>query len=201
MELIGLTGGIGSGKSSVSEYLRELGAAVIDADEGARAVVEPGTPGFDQVVAAFGPGVVKDGRLDRAKLAELVFHDPEALAKLNAITHPLVREWSAERMAEAAEAGAEVVVQDIPLLFENGLDAVFPTTILVWVPEEVQVERLVGRGMSEKDARARITNQLPIDAKRERATYVIDNSGSREATRAQTSRVWTSITASVSRGP
>src|SRR5205823_7079988 len=144
------------------------------------------------------PGVVKDGRLDRAKLAELVFHDPEALAKLNAITHPLVREWSAERMAEAAEAGAEVVVQDIPLLFENGLDAVFPTTILVWVPEEVQVERLVGRGMSEKDARARITNQLPIDAKRERATYVIDNSGSREATRAQTSRVWTSITASVS---
>ena len=201
MELIGLTGGIGSGKSSVSEYLRELGAAVIDADEGARAVVEPGTPGFDQVVAAFGPGVVKDGRLDRAKLAELVFHDPEALAKLNAITHPLVREWSAERMAEAAEAGAEVVVQDIPLLFENGLDAVFPTTILVWVPEEVQVERLVGRGMSEKDARARIANQLPIDAKRERATYVIDNSGSREATRAQTSRVWTSITASVSRGP
>ena len=201
MELIGLTGGIGSGKSSVSEYLRELGAAVIDADEGARAVVEPGTPGFDQVIAAFGPGVVKDGRLDRAKLAELVFHDPEALAKLNAITHPLVREWSAERMAEAAEAGAEVVVQDIPLLFENGLDAVFPTTILVWVPEEVQVERLVGRGMSEKDARARIANQLPIDAKRERATYVIDNSGSREATRAQTPRMWTSITASVSRGP
>jgi dephospho-CoA kinase len=201
MELIGLTGGIGSGKTTVSGYLRELGATLIDADEGARAVVEPGTPGFERVVAEFGPGMVREGRLDRAKLADVVFHDPAALAKLNAITHPLVREWVAERMAEAAEAGAEAVVQDIPLLFENGLEAIFPVTILVWVPERLQVERLVARGMSEEEARARIANQLPIDAKRQKATYVIDNSGSREDTRAQTARVWTSITASTSSGP
>ena len=201
MRLIGLTGGIGSGKSTVSGYLRDLGATVVDADEGARAVVEPGTPGHDRVVAEFGPGILRDGRLDRAKLAEIVFHDPEALARLNGIVHPLVREWTVARLAEAAEAGAEVVVQDIPLLFENGLEAVLPVTVVVWVPVEVQVERLVGRGMSEDDARARIANQLPIDAKREKATYVIDNSGSREATRAQTERVWTSITASVSSGP
>lgn len=201
MRLIGLTGGIGSGKSTVSGYLRDLGATVVDADEGARAVVEPGTPGYDRVVAEFGPGIVRDGRLDRAQLAEIVFHDPKALARLNAIVHPLVREWTVARLAEAAEAGAEVVVQDIPLLFEGGLEAIFDATILVWVPAEVQVERLVARGMSEDDARARIANQLPIDAKRERATYVIDNSGSREETRAQTERVWTSITASVSSGP
>jgi dephospho-CoA kinase len=194
MELIGLTGGIGSGKSTVSGYLRELGATVIDADEGARAVVEPGTPGFERVVAEFGPGIVREGRLDRAKLAEVVFHDAEALAKLNSITHPLVREWSAGRMAEAAGAGVDVVVQDIPLLFENGLEAIFPTTIVVWVPAEVQVQRLVARGMAEEDARARIANQLPIDTKRERARYVIDNSGSREETRAQSETVWTSIT-------
>jgi len=201
MQLIGLTGGIGSGKSTVSGYLRELGATVVDSDEGARAVVEPGTPGFDRVVAEFGPGVVREGRLDRPKLAEIVFHDPAALARLNAIVHPLVREWSAARLAEAAEAGAEVVVQDIPLLFESGIEGLFAATILVWVPPGVQVRRLIERGMSEDDARARIANQLPIDAKREKATYVIDNSGSREETRAQTSSVWTSITASVSSGP
>jgi dephospho-CoA kinase len=201
MELIGLTGGIGSGKSTVSGFLRELGATVVDVDEGARAVVEPGTPGFERVTAEFGPEVVRDGRLDRARLAEVVFHDRAALERLNAIVHPLVREWTLQQLGQAAEAGAEVVVQDIPLLFENGLEAMFAATIVVWVPAELQVRRLVERGMAEADARARIANQLPIDAKRERATYVIDNSGSREETRAQTERVWTSITASVSSGP
>ena len=201
MELIGLTGGIGSGKSTVSGFLRELGATVVDADEGARAVVEPGTLGFERVVAEFGGEMVRDGRLNRSRLAELVFHDPPALARLNAIVHPLVREWTAQRLAEAAKAGTEIVVQDIPLLFENGYEAAFPTTILVWTPAQVQVQRLVARGMAEDDARARMANQLPIDSKRERATYVIDNSGSTESTRAQTVRVWTSITASVSSGP
>ena len=196
MDLIGLTGGVGSGKSTVSGFLRELGAEVIDADEGARAVVEPGTPGFQAVVDAFGPELVREGRLDRARLAELVFNDRQALERLNAITHPLVREWSAARLAEAAEKGVGVVVQDIPLLFENNLDGLFKATILVYVPAELQLERLVARGLPEADARARIANQLPIDAKRGRATYVIDNSGSREETWAQTEKVWAEITAS-----
>lgn len=201
MELIGLSGGIGSGKSTVSGFLRELGARVIDADEGARAVVEPGTAGFDAVVAEFGAEVVRDGRLDRQRLAEIVFNDKQALGRLNAIVHPLVREWTVARLAEAAEDGTEIAIQDIPLLFENVYEPIFKSTILVYVPQSLQVERLVARGMAEADARARIGNQLPIDEKRSRATYVIDNSGSREETRAQTERVWTEITASRSSGP
>jgi dephospho-CoA kinase len=201
MDLIGLTGGIGSGKSTVSGFLRELGATVIDADEGARAVVEPGTPGYRAVVDAFGPEVAAEGRLDRARLAEIVFNDRSALERLNSIVHPLVREWSANRLAEAAEQGVEVAVQDIPLLFENNLDGLFKATILVYVPAELQLERLVARGMSEADAGARIASQLPIEEKRSRATYVIDNSGSREATRAQTEKVWAEITAARSSGP
>jgi dephospho-CoA kinase len=201
MDLIGLTGGVGSGKSTVSGFLRELGATVIDADEGARAVVEPGTPGYRAVVEAFGPEVAPAGHLDRARLAQLVFNDRQALERLNSIVHPLVREWSAERLAEAAEQGAEVVVQDIPLLFENGLDGLFKATVLVYLPAPLQVERLVARGMPEEDARARIANQLPIEEKRARATYLIDNSGPPEATRTQTEKVWTEITASRASGP
>jgi dephospho-CoA kinase len=201
MDLIGLSGGIGSGKSTVSGFLRDLGAHIIDADEAARAVVEPGTPGFDAVVAEFGPDLVWDGRLDRARLAEIVFHDKQALERLNAIVHPRVREWIAERLAEAEAAGEEIAIQDIPLLFENGYEPIFKATILVYAPEPLQVERLVARGMAEADARARIANQLPIEEKRARATYVIDNSGTREKTRAQTEKVWTEITASRSSGP
>jgi len=201
MDLIGLSGGIGSGKSTVSGFLRDLGARVIDADEGARAVVEPGTPGFDTVVAEFGPEVVSDGRLDRQRLAGIVFNDKQALERLNAITHPLVREWTVARLAEAAADGAEIAVHDIPLLFENGYDPLFRSTILVWVPEALQLERLLARGMPEADARARIASQLPIDEKRSRATFVIDNSGTRVETRAQTEKLWTEITASRSSGP
>lgn len=191
MRLIALTGGVGSGKSTVAAILRELGAAVIDADEAARAVVEPGTEGFRQVVEAFGPEVVRGGRLDRPALARLVFQDAAARERLNAITHPLVREWMAERQREAEAAGAPCAVLDIPLLYENGLDAAFETVVVVWVPPELQVRRLVeGRGFSEADARARVAAQLPIDSKRERATHVIDNSGSREETRRQVERVW-----------
>ena len=202
MRMIGLTGGIGSGKSTVAGLLRELGAYVIDADEGARAVVEPGTPGLAQLVEKFGVRILDGDRLDRARLAEIVFSDPVALASLNSITHPLVREWSAARVAVAAEQGRQEVVQDIPLLFENGLEGLFAATILVWVPPETQVRRLLeGRGFDEADARARIARQLPIDAKRGKATYVIDNSGPPAATRAQTEKVWTEITAGRSTGP
>ena len=200
--MIGLTGGIGSGKSAVADMLRSLGAFVIDADEGARAVVEPGTAGLRLLVDEFGAGILDGERLDRAKLAALVFNDPERLARLNAITHPLVREWSAGKVAAAADEGREVVVQDIPLLFETGLQAVFEQVIVVWVPESVQLARLLeGRGFDEADARARIARQLPIDSKRKLATWVIDNSGTREATRVQVEKVWTEITAGRSTGP
>jgi len=192
--VIGLTGGIGSGKSTVAQMLRALGATVIDADEAARAVVEPGTPGFAQVVEAFGDGYVRDGRLDRQALADLVFHDEAARLRLNAITHPLVRQWMAERQAEALERGDRWIVLDVPLLFENSLEAAFPVIVVVWTPADLQVERLVGRGLRAADARARVAAQLPIDSKRDRATHVIDNSGPIEATRRQVEATWAAIT-------
>lgn len=195
MKLVGLTGGVGSGKSTVAAILRELGAEVVDADEASHAVYEPGTPGFSAVVREFGDDYVRDGRINREALGDLVFKDPDALGRLNAIVHPLVREWMARRTAEAVDRGAEVVVQDVPLLFENGLEALFPTTILVWVPPDVQVERLVGgRGFTAERARKVIATQMPIDEKRRRATQVIDNSGGPQATRAQVERLWAALT-------
>jgi dephospho-CoA kinase len=191
LKLIGLTGGAGSGKSTVSDMLSELGAVVIDADEAAHAVYEPGSPGFDAVVREFGAEFVRAGRIDRARLGELIFHDEEARHRLNAIVHPLVREWMADRTAQAALRDAGVVVQAVPLLFENGLERLYSTLVLVYVPEEVQVRRLVeGRGLSEDHARGMIAAQMPIDKKRELAHHTIDNSGSVEVTRKQVERLW-----------
>lgn len=195
MKLIGLTGGVGSGKSTVAEILRALGATVIDADEAAHAVYEPGTPGFDAVVAEFGPEYVKDGRIDRARLGKLVFDDPAARARLNAIVHPRVREWMTERTREAIDRGDEIVVQDVPLLYENGLDGLFSSVVLVYAPPEVQLRRLMeGRGVPEDRARAMIAAQMPIDEKRRRAHHVIDNGGTREETRRQVENMWAQIT-------
>jgi dephospho-CoA kinase len=189
--LIGLTGGIGTGKSTVSAMLRELGAAVVDADEGARAVVEPGTPGLQAVVEEFGPGVLApDGRLDRAALAEIVFKDPERRARLNAITHPLVGVWAAQRTAEAIAQGARIVVHDIPLLFENQRQGQFELVILVYAPDEVAVRRLLDKGITEEQARARIAAQMPIDEKRRLADLVVDNSDGLPATERQVRELW-----------
>lgn len=191
MKLIGLTGGAGSGKSTVSAMLKELGAAVIDADEATHAVYEPGSPGFDAVVREFGPEYVRDGRIDRAQLGQLVFNDKDARRRLNAIVHPLVREWMAARTVEAVEAGSEVVVQDVPLLFENGLAGLYSTVVLVYVPEHLQVKRLVeGRGLTHERARAMIAAQMPIEEKRKLAPHVIDNTGSQEETRRQVGQIW-----------
>ena len=195
MKLIGLTGGVGSGKSTVAEILRALGATVIDADEAAHAVYEPGTPGFDAVVAEFGQEFVKDGRIDRTRLGKLVFDDPAARARLNAIVHPRVREWMTERTREAIDRGDEIVVQDVPLLYENGLDGLFSSVVLVYAPPEVQLQRLMeGRGVPEDRARAMIAAQMPIDEKRRRAHHVIDNSGTREETRRQVEDMWAQMT-------
>ena len=191
MKLVGLTGGVGSGKSTVAEMMRELGAEVVDADEATHAVYEPGNPGFDAVVREFGEAYVDAGRIDRSRLGELVFRDDDARRRLNSIVHPLVRDWMAQRTAEAAERGAEVVVQDVPLLFENGLERLFSSVVLVYVPEELQVERLVsGRGFAPERARAMIAAQMPIENKRGLAHHVINNSGTREETQAQVKAVW-----------
>jgi dephospho-CoA kinase len=171
--------------------LRELGAEVLDADDAAHAAYEPGTPGFEEVVREFGSEFVRDGRIDRARLGELVFNDKDARLRLNAIVHPLVREWMAARTAEAAERGARVVVQEVPLLFENGLERLYSSVVLVYVPESVQLERLVeGRGLNEERARAMIAAQMPIEEKRRRAQHVIDNSGTRQATHSLVDALW-----------
>ncbi len=191
MRIIGLTGGLGSGKSTVSEMLRELGATVVDADEGARVVVEPDQPALAEIRERFGDGVfAPDGGLDREKLADVVFNDEGAREDLNAITHPRVRAWMAERMQEAAAAGAPAVVLDIPLLFESGLTAGLDEIVVVWAPVEQQFKRAVARGLRGDDARARIKAQMPIDEKRASATMVIDNSGSKDQTRRQVEEFW-----------
>src|SRR5260370_6237191 len=191
MKLVGITGGVGSGKSTVAEMMRQLGVEVIDADEATHAVSEPGTPGFDAVVREFGDEYVAGGRIDRARRGELVFNDDDARRRLTSMVHPLGREWMAQRTAEAIERGANVVVQDVPLLFENGLERLFSTVVLVYAPEEVQVERLVSdRGFTPERARAMIAAQMPIEDKRGRAHHVINNTGTREDARAQIEKVW-----------
>jgi dephospho-CoA kinase len=194
VKLIGLTGGVGSGKSSVAAMLRDLGAVVVDADEATHAVYEPGTPGFDAVVREFGDYYIRDGRIDRQRLGELVFKDAASRRRLNSIVHPLVREWMAARTAEAADRGAEIVVQEVPLLFENGLEPLYSSVVLVYVPEAMQLERLVqGRGFTPDRAQAVIATQVPIDEKRRRAHHVIDNSGTTEQTREQVEQLWAKL--------
>jgi len=194
LKLIGLTGGAGSGKSTVAEMFRERGATVLDADQATHALYEPGSLGFDMIEQEFGPEYVRNDRIDRARLGELVFNDADARQRLNAIMHPLVREWMAARTAEALMRGAPVVVQDVPLLFENGLEDLYSAVVLVYVPESIQMQRLVeGRGLGEDRARAIIASQMPIDEKRGRARHVIDNSGTREETRRQVEAMWPEV--------
>jgi dephospho-CoA kinase len=188
--LVGLTGGIGSGKSTVSAMLAARGAVVVDADAITRELQQPGQPVLDAIVERFGPGVLlPDGALDRAALAALVFSDPDALADLNAIVHPAVGAEIARRIEAAAGTDA-VVVLDIPLLAENprkGLAA----TVVVDAPVDVAVDRLVRlRAMDEADARARIARQATREERAARADRVIDNTGDLEALEAQVEDLW-----------
>jgi len=196
---VGLTGGIGSGKSTVSARLAELGAVILDADKAARVVVEPGTPGLAAVVDAFGPGVVApDGSLDRAGLASIVFADEAALAKLNAITHPLIhaRIESEEQAAIAAGGDDVVLVHDVALLAEWGRAKEFDLVIVVDVPTETQLSRLTAeRGMSEDQARARIAAQAARDQRLAVADIVIDNSGTRADLDRRVTEVWQELQA------
>ena len=187
--MVGLTGGLGAGKSSVATILAEHGAVVIDADAIAREVVEPRTPGFEAVVARFGPEVVGvDGALDRPKLADKVFTDADARADLNAIVHPLVGQRSAELMA-AAPADS-IIVYDVPLLTENGLAPGFDFVVVVEAALDVRLPRLAGRGLSEEQARARIEAQASDEQRRAIADEVIENNGGRDQLRAAVDALW-----------
>lgn len=187
LRVFGLTGGTGSGKSSVAALLRERGVPVVDADELAREVVAPGSTGLAEVVAAFGPQLLDaEGNLDRKQLGALVFSDAEARKRLNSITHPRVRELSQARFAELDRQGVGLAGYDVPLLFEVGLDAVLRPVVVVAASEAEQLRRIQERdGLSEELARARIAAQLPLEEKRKRADYVLDNDGPKSALPAQ----------------
>lgn len=186
---VGLTGGVGAGKSTVATRLRERGAMIIDADRIAREVVEPGTPGLAAVRAEFGPEVAAaDGSLDRPALARIVFADPDRRAALNRIVHPLVRARREELVA-AAPADA-VVVEDIPLLVENGLAPGYPLVVVVYAPAESRVRRLVRRGVPAADARARIDAQASDAQRRAAADVWLDNTGPTGDLLAEVDALW-----------
>ena len=192
MRRIGLTGGIGSGKSTVARMLEDLGAVVIDADQVSRELVEPGMPALAELVEAFGPQILReDGSLNRGLLAQIAFASPQATARLNAIMHPRIASESARRI-QAAEGS--VVVYDMPLLVETGQRDVVDVVIVVDVPEDEQVRRAVElRGMDPVDVRRRIQAQVSRQQRRAVADYVIDNSGTLDETRAQVSAIWPSL--------
>jgi dephospho-CoA kinase len=186
---IGLTGGIGSGKSTVSRLLADHGAVIVDADVIAREVVAPGTPGLASIAEVFGPGVLDDsGALNRPALAAVVFADPEARARLDAIVHPLVRARATE-VASAAPPGA-VVVHDVPLLVETGQAGVYDLVLVVEADPGTRVTRLVQRGLTAEDARARMAAQASDEQRRAVADVVMDNSGTPEQLAAQVDRFW-----------
>ena len=193
---VALTGGIGSGKSTVAGFLAERGAFIVDADAIAREIVEPGQPALEEIVKSFGARVLRpDGRLDRGALAQIVFADAQALARLNAITHPRIATLSAQRL-DAVPADA-VVVYDMPLLAEQGPAALqgWDAIVVVDAPEDLRVSRLVARGLSADDAQARVRAQASREARLAIATHVLDNSGSESGLRAQVDALWNGLNA------
>jgi dephospho-CoA kinase len=186
---VGLTGGVASGKSTVAALLEELDAVIIDADELAREVVEPGSPGLAAVTDAFGPDVLADdGSLDRPALGAVVFADEVARRRLEKILHPLIRARAAE--IEASAPPGTLVVHDIPLLVETGQGDAFDAVLVVDVPVETQVERMVTqRGWTREDAEARVAAQASREQRLAAATYVIDNTGTRDDLRERVTEV------------
>lgn len=200
LNVFGLTGGIGSGKSTAAALFRERGVPVVDADELAREAVAPGSQGLAQVLEAFGPQVrAADGSLDRKQLGAVVFGDAEARKRLNAITHPIVRRLSQERFAALADEGVTLAGYDVPLLFEVGLDAVLRPIVVVVAREATQLERIQARdGITEGAARARLASQLPLAEKQKRADYVLYNNGTPVALAAQVDAVLEKLRADAS---
>jgi dephospho-CoA kinase len=195
MRLIGVTGGIATGKSTVDRMLADHGATVIDADVLAREVVLPGTPALAEVVQRFGASVLQpDGELDRARLGAVVFSDPDARHDLDRITHPRIAELTQERVAAALATNTPLVVVDIPLLYENAREGMFEGVLLVYAPQDIQIERLRERnGLNEAAALQRLAAQLPIDEKRDRATWIIDNSDGFDVTSRAVDAWWATV--------
>ena len=192
MRLIGLTGGIASGKSTIARMLAAKGAVVIDSDQLAREVVKPGEPAHAEVLERFGRDLAgSDGALDRARLGAIVFGDEAARRDLERITHPRIAELTRQRIADAIAHDAPVAVIDVPLLFERDRAGSFEGVLLVYAPEDVLLARAIERdGLDAAAARQRLRAQLPIEEKRTRATWVIDNTGSLADTERQVDRWW-----------
>ena len=196
MFLIGLTGGIGSGKSTVASRLKTLGARIIDADKIAREIVEPGEPALAELAEAFDGVLNADGTLNRAELARQAFAAPEATEKLNSITHPRIRERTLERFAQARTDGVPVLVYDMPLLIENGEYKKMDHVLVVDAEDEIRIDRLVNsRGLDEEDARRRIAAQISREERLAAADSVVDNSGTRDQLLQQVDAFWEQVVA------
>ena len=195
MLLIGLTGNVGSGKSTVTQLLSERGATIIDADVLARRAVELGTPAYDRIVARWGAAVQSpDGHLDRAALRRIVFADHAQLEELNQIVHPEVERLRSRLVAEARERGDRIVVCDIPLLFERHMTDRFDKIVLVDAERPIRLERLVkDRGLRETEAMEMIAAQMPAELKRARADFVIENNGTLAQLEAKVKQVWSAL--------
>ena len=192
MRVIGLTGGIGSGKSLAAEYFADLGALVIDADQLARAAIERGSKGFDEVVAMFGDSILKNGEIDRRALGELVFKDPTKKAALEAIIHPWVR--SEFEAAVLSLSGNQTLVYEIPLLFETGGANRFESVITVEAPMDMRIERLREKGLHNSEIQARIAAQASREERVSIADFVIENSGSKDDLLRQVEKIWDGLT-------
>jgi len=193
---VGLTGGMGSGKSTVAQMLADRGALVVDGDQIARELVEPGAPALADLVERFGSGILRaDGSLDRAGLADIVFPDPTQLAALDAIMHPRIAERSAQMLAEAERTGTPVAVYDMPLLVENGMADDFDVVVVVEAPVPVRLARLAVRGVRASDAQERMARQATDAERAAVADVVIDNSGDEDALWEQVDRAWNLILA------
>jgi dephospho-CoA kinase len=197
LTIVGLTGGIAAGKSTVARILTGMGVPVIDADQVARAVVARGEPALASIVDTFGPGVLAaDGTLDRAALRKRIVRDPDARRRLEAITHPAIRARIAERVRELEQEGRTIVVVEAALLVETGSYRDYPILVVVTASPEVQVARLVARdGVSEREARDTLRAQLPVEDKEAVATHVIRNDGDRDALEARVREVWAEVVA------
>lgn len=203
--VVGLTGGIGTGKSTVSTMLAELGATLIDSDAIVHELQAAGQPLLAELAAEFGPGILRpDGSLDRAALGDIIFRDEAARKRANAIIHPAVGRETARRLQRAIAEGVPLVVLDIPVLFETRAHGTaskanlgLETIVVVWAPRELQIERQLARnGYGRDEAERRVDAQIPIDEKRAQADHVIDNSGSLEDTRRQVEALYALLTAS-----
>lgn len=194
--VVGLTGGIASGKSTVSSMLKEMNITVIDADVEARLAVKKGEPGHQQIIGKFGIDILlPDGEIDRQKLGAIIFHDEQKRQHLNQIVHPEVRRRMTDQKEAAVSRGEKIIILDIPLLFESNLRYMVDKTILVYVDREVQLKRLMDRNhLSFEEAEARVSAQMPLEKKKELADEMINNNGSLEDTKKQLQEILTRLT-------